>query len=226
MPQGVFVAVVEEWNEGQPATVACVCAPSCLAITVVRCAAPCPCRTQMLSYEPHDLRHVLGSLKERTLEKLGSLGRTLGALRGPTHGSGPQAGVDEGEPSALWATHGSAVDVDGHAGVAGGPGPGAGAGGWGQQAAGASGSGALGAAGSGQGGGGHVAVGAVLARSLTRAAASAADWWQHLVGGDGGEAWGEGVPDVARGNVLREGVGLGGGVEGRGASAGVVAGGG
>lgn len=194
----------------------CVRARSCLMSASMPCAAltPCPRRTQMLAYEPHDLRHVLGSLKERTLEKLGSLGRTLGALRGPTHGSGPQAGLGYGlgadcaEPYALWATHASASGSDGHAGVAGGPGPGAGGSGWGQQAAGWSGGGALaaagcGPAGSGQGGGGHVAVGSVLARSLTRAAASAADWWQQLVGGDRGLGWGGvvGTWHGARGHV-------------------------
>ncbi|KXZ44289.1 hypothetical protein GPECTOR_70g520 [Gonium pectorale] len=47
---------------------------------------------QMLAYEPHDLKHVLGSLKERTLERLGSLGRSIGGtLLGRGHGGGAAA---------------------------------------------------------------------------------------------------------------------------------------
>ncbi|GIL86977.1 hypothetical protein Vretifemale_15168 [Volvox reticuliferus] len=72
---------------------------------------------QMLSYEPHDLLRKLGSLKERTLERLGSLGRTIGEtlssgllLGSRGHGQGHDDaqrahGQQQSQEHGLWHWH-------------------------------------------------------------------------------------------------------------------------
>ncbi|GIL42574.1 hypothetical protein Vafri_538 [Volvox africanus] len=68
---------------------------------------------QMLSYEPHDLIRKLGSLKERTLERLGSLGRTIGEtlssgllLGSRGHGHEQRAyGQQQSQEHGLWHWH-------------------------------------------------------------------------------------------------------------------------
>ncbi|GLC38635.1 hypothetical protein PLESTB_000454700 [Pleodorina starrii] len=107
---------------------------------------------QMLSYEPHDLKHILGSLKERTLERLGSLGRTIGeTLSSGLHlNLNMNMNLGRSLPLGGWASRGG---CGGH-GQAQGPGfghrhwPGGGGGG---------------------GGGGQQAHGGQQARSLPRA---------------------------------------------------------
>ncbi|GLI69205.1 hypothetical protein VaNZ11_013778 [Volvox africanus] len=75
---------------------------------------------QMLSYEPHDLMHKLGSLKERTMERLGSLGRTIGEtlssgllLGGRGHGHEQRAhGQQQSQEHGLWHWHWHTTDKE------------------------------------------------------------------------------------------------------------------